>query len=422
MRTLFCIVLTVWAVAAPAQPAALTLDQALDAARKAHPYTAQIGHETEASALRSRGIAAGWLPGVQLNGLVGYQSTVPEIPIRMPGVTPPAIPKDRYQISLDVSQLVYDGGTISLQQDLNALDTDIARTRLEAGRLPVEQQVAENWFRIALIDQRLLSAQLMRAELGECLALARSRFSEGLVLRSDVAALEAEQVKLDQQDASLQADRAVAVAALARLTDLPVDHATDFLPVGGPRDIARDIRWKRPELALFELSRERADRAVALRRSQFKPVVQAYAQGAYAKPGLDFFSDQFNAFWQAGLKATWTLWDRGAVRRERELVQLQRRSIDEDEALFRRGVDMALDQLWSEIAKQRSLADSDRRLVQLQQEVVDITRARFDDGVITSTDYLSQVRALDQARLQLDLRNIQIESAYVSIRILTGRP
>lgn len=422
MRFLALYPLLFCAAAASAQTPTLSLDQALEAARRHHPNSAKIGLEAEASHTRSESISAEWLPGVQLNGQVGYQSLVPEIPIRMPGVTPPAIPKDRYQVSLDVNQLIYDGGSLSLRQDLNVLDSEIAQKRLEMGRFPVEQQVAENWFRITLVDQRLASLRLVRQEIDDRLATARNRFAEGLVLRSDVAALEAERIKLDQQETGLKADRSVAVATLARLTGLEIQDGTDFIAVNGPSDLARDVVWKRPELTFYELSRQRADASVDLRKSQFRPAVQGFAQAAYAKPGLDMFSDQFNAFWQAGLKASWTIWDRGAVRRERELAKIQRRSIDEDEVLFRRNVELALDQLWAEVAKQRSLIDADRRLVELQEEVVGITRARFDDGLVTSTDYLAQVRALDQARLQLDLRNIQIESAYVSIRILTGQP
>lgn len=53
-----------------------------------------------------------WLPNLFLNGKATYQSDVTKIPISLPNINIPELSKDQYNISLEISQTIFDGGSI----------------------------------------------------------------------------------------------------------------------------------------------------------------------------------------------------------------------------------------------------------------------------------------------------------------------
>lgn len=54
--------------------------------------------------------AKGYLPQFALSAKASYQSDVTEIPVKLPGVDLKGLPKDQYQVMLELQQKIWDGG------------------------------------------------------------------------------------------------------------------------------------------------------------------------------------------------------------------------------------------------------------------------------------------------------------------------
>jgi len=403
-----------------AQQSAISLDSLLNAAVSNHPSSKKLPVNAEMDELRSRSILAAWLPDINLNAQAGYQSLVPEFPISIPGATPPEIPKDRYQISLDVNQTLYDGGLIDEKLKLQHIDAQLLEQRIVIERYGIYQQVADSWFQIQLIDRQRESLELVRDDIEARLKITKSRFDEGLTMRADVDRITAEHVRIVQQDDGLLVDRQRYVDRLNELTGLSLSTNTSFdvRLAAIPDSIDRTLN--RPEVAFFDLSRSKIEQVDELNKAVRRPKIGGYAQAAYAKPGLDIFGNTFSPYWQAGIRASWSLFDKGDSKRDRALVHLQKRQLDEDERLFERAQQLMIDQYIAEIRKNEIQRKSDEEIVVLRERIMQATEVQYDGGIINATEYLASVRDVESARLQLHIRDTRIQMAYTMIRILTG--
>ena len=91
----------------------LDLQQAYDLAQKNYPVIRQRDLVRKTAELSIENISKGFLPQVNINGQATWQSDVTTIKgSAIPGVNIQSPDKDQYKLTADVSQLLYDGGSL----------------------------------------------------------------------------------------------------------------------------------------------------------------------------------------------------------------------------------------------------------------------------------------------------------------------
>jgi hypothetical protein len=96
----------------------LRVTQLQEAAIRSDPRAHQFDLLRSATDLRLAAIGSERLPQLGLNGWGSYQSDVTRPNLNVPGAVFPNLPKDRWQSTIDVDQLLYDGGNISRRRNL----------------------------------------------------------------------------------------------------------------------------------------------------------------------------------------------------------------------------------------------------------------------------------------------------------------
>ncbi len=395
------------------------LEQLIQAALEYHPYTNKIALEEDLMRVKTDALKTVLWPDISLNAQVGYQSLVPEFPIRVPGVSSPNIPKDRYQASVDVNQMIYDGGVMRQRQNMQEIEAQLAQSRIMAERYPIQQQVVDAWFGLEFVSIR---RSILRLTLEDLEARHRTMLvglEGGVVMQMDVDRIAAELHRVRQIDAEIHADSTLIVAVLSEITGLNFTPQTVFVASTNSSQDLGSI-GPRVEERLFDLVAELADAKTQIEHLGRRPKVGGYAQAAYGKPGLDIFADSFSPFWQAGVRASWTLWDKGGSKRDREINRIVKNQIEDDRDLFNRSISIAIRQQQAEIDRNNELLSSDQEIIAIQQRIKSASEAKLDEGIINATDYLQDVRAVEQARLKYESRKIAIRQAEVNINIIRG--
>src|SRR5690606_40905077 len=112
-------------------------------------------------------------------------------------------------------------------------------------------------------------------------------------------------------------------------------------------------------------------------------------------PGLDIFRDTFVPYWQAGIRASWSLFDKGETNRDRAQIHLEKRQLDEDERLFERTQKLLIDQYIAEIRKNEMQKESDLAILTLRERIMLAMEVQYDGGIINATEYLASVRDVE---------------------------
>lgn len=90
--------------------------------------------------------AKGYLPQFALSAKASYQSDVTELPVKIPGVELKRLPKDQYQVMLELQQKIWDGGGIRMQKKQTIAEADVEKEKLNVDMYSLNSRVNESLF------------------------------------------------------------------------------------------------------------------------------------------------------------------------------------------------------------------------------------------------------------------------------------
>ncbi|WP_341840434.1 TolC family protein [Chitinophaga caseinilytica] len=394
------------------------LDSAWAAARRHYPLLRQQEATDRATALQLRNIRTGYLPQAEINGKATYQSDVVAIPIKLPNVSIPSIPKDQYNLTLDVRQLIYDGGATGGQRDLALARAQTERQRVEVDLHQLRQQVSQVYFNALIWDAHIAARKEMIAEVKQRRERLQAGVDNGTVLASQVDMLQAEALKAEQQLEEAVNGKQAALATLALLTG---KSPADMEPLELPQPASTgNAPIQRPELALFRFQQDVLGSQAKLTETATRPKLSAFVQGGYGRPGLNMLSDKFDFYYMGGLRLQWTLWNWRYQHTERAALREQETGIQAQADAFDLQTRARLVQQQAEINTLQSAMAKDREIVSLRGKVKAVSAAQLDNGVMTVHDYLSDLYAETSAIIAGKTREIQFVYATIQYQVIKG--
>ena len=423
MTATFRLALGVLLAAAPPVAAqdTLRLVEAHERASRRDPRGAQIDAHERITGLRLRGIDMEWRPQFMATGEAFHQSDVTTIRLALPGGAPPSPPKDRFQATLGIQQLVYDAGAASSRRTLERARLDESRAGVAVTLNQLRTDVDAAWFGAHLAASRAEELAAMTADLAARLDVARSRVREGAALPGDTAAIAAELLRLEQTRGEVAAQRRAALQVLSRFVERPLDTTVVLIADDAPLDAHDPARRDRPEFVQLAATRTRLEVESALTRFERRPRVSAFAQLGYGRPGLDQFRTEPDAFWIAGLRVDWRPWTWGSDLRQREIIEQQRRIVETEEAALSERLDRAVQGELETIAELARIIALDERIIGLRETVERQVRVQLDEGVVTAAEYVQARSDLLEARLARQRHRIEAAQARARYTTITGR-
>lgn len=389
-----------------------------DAAVQRDPRAGQRDLLRDASALRLTTLDMERRPQLALNGNASHQSDVTQLALRLPNTTMPVLPKDRWQTTLDVSQVLYDGGSIAARQSVERARLAESSAAVDATLYRLRGEVNGAFFAAYLLQERAHEFDALLGDLDARLQLARTRVVNGAALPRDTSAIVAEQLRARMaRDEALSARRA-SVAVLERLTGRTIVDGAIFALPDYAGDVARaqsdgraDALRARPEFTQFARTRERIDREAALTHVENRPRVLAFGQGGVGRPGLNQFRTDPDEFWMAGVRVEWRPWTWRGAERASEALRLQQRIVTTEERALAEQLARAVESDVADMRRLREAMASDAQLVALRQSIEEQARAQFNEGAITGAEYVETRTDVVEATLQLQRHRAELAQA-----------
>jgi outer membrane protein TolC len=397
----------------------LSLQKAYDLAEQNYPLVKQRDLIKQTSNLTIKNLDKGFLPQFSLSGQASYQSAVTEIDVQIPGFTINPHDKDQYKVLADINQLIYDGGVIKQQKNLQQLNKDVEEKKIDVELYKVKDRVSQLFLGILFLDEQLRQADLIKADLDIGIKRVEAQVNNGVAFRSNLDLLQAELLKADQRMIELRSSRKGLVDVLSLFINqqLPEDLQLEKPFVAGVT--GNDIL--RPELNLFSSQNKLLGSQSKLIRARSLPKASFFLQGGYGKPGLNLFKNDFDYFYMTGLRFNWSLGSLYTQKREKKIIELSQKTVDIQKEVFLLNTNTQLKQQQSEIDKLNKLIATDKEIIDLRIKVKDAAKAQLENSVITANDYLREVNAEDQSRQSLIIHEIQLLQAQITYQTISGK-
>ncbi|MFZ4463988.1 MAG: TolC family protein [Bacteroidales bacterium] len=396
-----------------------SLKQLTDSALMHYPLSGQKLIYDEQTGITQQNLESSFLPSVQLSGQATYQSDVTKLSIPIPGFSAPEMAQDWYKLNLDISQMIYDGGNLKNQRAVEEASYKTQINSVLQQEYHFRETIAKLYFRALLFEQseKVLysGAKALEASIREM----QSALNEGTILQADVNALKAEYISVGQKITEIKSGRNATLRLLSTYTGIQLQAADSLIvPELKPEELS--FLNLRPEFVQLGLQQEKLGKMQSLLSVKKRPIVSAFGQFGYGRPGLNMLDDDFSGYYTAGIRFSYKFWDWNITRRDKQILGLQQQILETEKANFELNLKANYAAQLEEISKLNELIKTDEEIIQLQETVVNAASKRMINGVITTAIYVQELEKLTKSQVNLQTNRIKLINANFDYMFLTG--
>lgn len=404
--------------------------QALAASHRLAEARARAAGVEEAVAVRQ----AADRPAVALLG--GYSRTnhVTEFVVPSatgaPRVLYPDVP-DNYRTRVDAQWPIYSGGRTDALERAARAEASAASAEVAAAQADLRLEVARAFWALVtarasvdVLDRSLARAQAHARD-------ARARLAAGLVPPNEVASATAQESRQRMLLIGARNQRDVSSAELARLVGADLSQSIEpaaslEFPESGVTDpglLVSEARTQRNERAALTFRIDAADELRAAAERSSRPMVALTGGIDYARPNPRIFprADEWQRSWDAGVAASWSLWDGGRSRAEAAQAARTAEAARQRLAEFDSVLALDVRQRLLEIDSGRAAVDAAGDTVRAAAEARRVVAERYEAGVIAHTELLDAEVALLEAELDRTRAMAGVRLAEARLARVLGR-
>lgn len=400
-QKLFILLIFLLSLAASAQ-SKLTLEECYQLANKNYPLAKQNALLNQKANFEIESANKAKLPKIDLNAQATYQSEVIGLPIALPGVE--SQNKDQYRATLDVNQIIYNGGIIDANSKLKQAQSKTQQQQVEVNLYQLKFRINQNYFAILLLQEKrelLVSKnELLAFKIKEV----KSGVKFGAILPASELILEAEMLKIQQQLTEIRFERKKMLQNLSELMMIEINSDVQMVQPESTFEVAKNDR---PELTYFDLYNEQLDSSKEVIAKSVLPKLNAFGQAGYGNPGLNMLDNSFQSFYIVGVKANWNIFDWSKNKKDLSALDIAKEIVQSERETFTVNNSIEQKQLLNESEKLAELLKSDQQIIETREKIVKSANAQMQNGVITTAEYLIEVTNLFEAKNALKTHEVQ---------------
>ena len=401
----------------------LTLTECQELARNHFPLSRQQGLIDQVTKNTIEALMAQYFPQFRLNGQASYQSDVTKVDLQMPDGFPkiniPTPEKDQYKVYLDVSQTVFGGGSLGVQQQITRAEAEVQKQQVEVELYKLRDKINQVYFGVLLADEQLKQTEILKSDLNTALEKVKVMVKNGVSLETNQLNLEAELITLHQNSSNIVLGRTALLEVLGKLTGKELSPETQLIK---PGSFSPEITNSRPELKLIDFKKT----SLSLQNRQLAamnvPEISLFLQGGWGKPALNMFSTQFEPYYVGGVRFNWYISRLYTIIRDRRNIDTRLKMYDVEKEVFQLNNEIEQTQKRSKITQLRSVLQTDNELIALRSKIKQTSQIQLENGAITSSDFIREANAENQARQSKALHEMQLQLAEYDLKWIGQNP
>lgn len=363
---------------------------------------------------------ASWYPSLDLNGKLSYQSDVVEVTLTDPTIPVdfPQVPHDQYGLNLDISQNLFDGGLSGAKKHYEEAQLAADLQQVEVDLYGLKGRVNQYYFNILILQENMRNLQIHLENLEARKEAVEVAVTQGALLETELHVLEVERLRVELSMIALASSKKALFSALSVLCGEDFnEQATleqpEFENIGN-QDLAR------PEYSLFDLRLKSMEAGKELMGKKRMPVLYAFGQTGYGKPGYNMMSEEWDYYYRVGAGLKWKIWDWNSTSREKQLIAYQQQMLQTQRSSFDREIETLLVQEEAKIEQYRLALEKDQQVLELQEQISEQAAVRLENGTMTATEYLTELNKESSARITLDMHKVMLQQSMANYLTIQG--
>lgn len=387
--------------------AQITLKQLQEQARANYPAIRKYGLVEQSRDFTLSNVAKGNLPQVLFQGNASYQSSVTRLPIDVGkfGIDYEGLPRDQYNTSVTISQVIYDGGKIAAEKKIARAQADVQNEQINVMMYGIRESVNRLFFSILLIDEQLLHNILLQDDLRLVQKNVEAMITGGVANQSDADLVSVELIRARQQEEMLHTFRRTYLSMLSTFIGTPIDASVKLRK---PTEALFPTVNNRPELSFYNAQQRLLDLQQSSLDVSLRPRVDIFLQGGVGNPGLNMFKNGWDAYYKVGATVSWNI---GALYRRKndtQLIDMEKQQVNVNRETFLFNIRIQEQQLKGQIENIRSQIAHDDEIIRLRENIRRASEKRVESGIETVNEMLRDINAVSEARQQRAIHEVEL--------------
>lgn len=390
----------------------ITIEEVLNLLEEQSPESVLIRLNRETTELERHNVSHAWRPQLGFTAQSTYQSDVTSFNIEVPGIAVPRVDQFQYKAQAEVSQLIYDGGSIAAAKTAIGMKGQIEETKSLIELDQIKSNVIELYFSILESEQVLRSIELQVEVLEARRSILQAGVDNGVILESELSELNAALLQLEQEVAKILNMRKTAIQALSVIIDYDFPQGVTFTQPS----ININSNQKRGNLLFHKLLDQQnlaLDAKQKIDDSTSKPQIAGFGQLGLGRPGLNFLDSSLSEYYIVGLRLNWKLSNLYSKDNDRQILELNKEKINARKERYDRQWKSEEIQIKNQIKMQDDLIEVNQSLLQLRSSISNVANAQLENGVINTAEYISKINDEYAAKINLAIAKIRkLKSQY----------
>ncbi len=403
--------------------AQLSIEDCYRKAQSNYPLIKQYDLIEKAKGYNLSNANKGYLPQIMFSAKASYQSEVTKLPIDLSqwgiqGLDIPALSKDQYGATLDVTQTIWDGGTIQSKKDGIRTASEVEKKSTEVSIYAINEQVNQLYFGILLADAQLRQNEILQADLKINYDQIASYVQNGIANQADLDAIKVNQLKAEQNKVQFANTKIAYISMLSSLIGEKLSMSTAFIKPEMTKPVATSIN--RPELGLFNAQIKNFETMNKEVTAGVMPKLGVFVTGGYGKPGLNMLDGDFSAYYIAGAKLTWNIGNFYTQRNSKKQIQTSIYSVETQRETFLFNTQLDVTQKDNKINTYFDQLKYDDEIIALHGSVKRASEAKMANGTISGSDLTRDINAEQMAIQDKILHEMELLLAIYNLKFATN--
>lgn len=399
----------------------VTLEECQRKTQDNYPLVRQYDLIEKTKEYNLENVAKGYLPQFALSAKASYQSDVTELPIKIPGVAIKGMPKDQYQVMVELQQNIWDGGAIKMQKKRAVAEAEVEKEKLNVDMYALNDRVNDLYFGILLLDEQLSQNSLLQDELERNFRQIGSFFENGIANQADLDAVKVEQLNARQKRIELSFFREAYLKMLSLLIGEQLSPETILEKPVPEKVVNVTSEIRRPELSLFDAQATGLNVQEKSLNVRHLPRFGLFVQGAYGNPGLNMLKNEFSPYYIAGARLSWNFGSLYTLKNDRRLIENKRQQLGNNRDVFLFNTRLQVTQQDQAVRSVEKQMQDDDEIIRLRANIRRSVEAKVANGTLTVTEMLRELTNESLARQAKAMHEIQRLQGIYQMKYTTNQ-
>lgn len=363
-------------------------------------------------------ISSNWYPQISIDAQTTYQSNAFELPFQIPNTTLPEVPLFQYRTTLNINQMIYDGGKLSVAKELSANKFNLNLKINEVNLSEIDRKVSDIYFGIVITKEKIKILANYKIKLIEEEKRIAALVENGVVTISNLRMIQIEIAKISNEIYSANQDLKSLTKTMEDLVGMKINPEI----INSENSISSNSNNERAEITMMEAKKKLNELQIKNSKSETMPKIIAFAQVGGGNPDpLNMFDDELSPYYLVGLKLQWKIFDWGNISRTNEKVEFENKIVEQDIEEFKRNIDIQNNIIDIEIEKFTQLALYYDKIIRMQEEINNEESVKIENGVGVISEYLQELAKLNEYKFNKELNKILAKKEEAKKVLVNGK-